>query len=102
LNRGDVYDVELPSGRRPAVVVTRDQAIPVLRNVTVVEITGTARGAPTEVPLGAREGLLRDCVASCDNLQTVSKTALGPHRGSLGPEATYRLDQALRIALGLD
>lgn len=102
MNRGDVYEVELPSGRRPAVVVTRDQVIPVLRNVTVAEITGTVRGVPTEVPLGVREGLLRECVASCDNLQTVSKTALGRHRGSLGPEATHRLNQALAIALGLD
>jgi mRNA interferase MazF len=102
LNRGDVFDVELPSGRRPAVVVTRDRAIPHLRNVTIVEVTGTARGLPTEVLLGAAEGLRRECVASCDNLQTVSKTALGRRRGSLGPEATSRLDDALAIALGLD
>ncbi len=102
MNRGDVYDVEFPSGRRPAVVVTRDRAIPVLRNVTVAEITGTVRGAPTEVLLGPREGLLRECVASCDNLQTVPKEALGRQRGSLGPEATYRLNHALAIALGLD
>lgn len=102
MNRGDVYDVELPSGRRPAVVVTRDRAIPLLRNVTIVEITGTVRGAPTEVPLGVPEGLLRECVASCDNLQTVPKTALALYRGALGPDATYRLNRALAIALGLD
>jgi len=102
VNRGDVYDVDLPSGRRPAVIVTRDRAIPVLRNVTVAEITGTVRGVPTEVLLGRSQGLLRECVASCDNLQTVAKGALGPRRGSLDPEATHRLDQALRIALGLD
>jgi len=102
VNRGDVYDVDLPSGRRPAVIVTRDRAIPVLRNVTVAEITGTVRGVPTEVLLGRSQGLLRECVASCDNLQTVAKGALGPRRGSLDLEATHRLDQALRIALGLD
>lgn len=102
MKRGDVYDVDFPSGRRPAVVVTRDRAIPVLRNVTVVEVTGTIRGVPTELLLGRREGLDRDCVASCDNLQTVPKAALGRHRGALGPEMTYRLNQALAIALGLD
>lgn len=102
MNRGEVYDVEFPSGRGPAVVVTRDRAIPVLRSVTVVEITGTVRGVPTEVPLGTAEGLLRDSVANCDNLHTVSKEALARRRGSLGREATRRLDDALRIALGLD
>lgn len=102
MKRGDVYDVDFPSGRRPGVVVTRDRAIPVLRNVTVAEVTGTIRGAPTEVLLGPSQGLLRECVASCDNLQTVPKGALGARRGALDPEATYRLDQGLRIALGLD
>ena len=102
MNRGDVYDVEFPGGRRPAVIVTRDRAIPVLRNVTVAEITGTVRGAPTEVRLGPPQGLLRECAASCDTLQTVTKDALGRYRGSLDPEATYRLNRALEIALGLD
>jgi mRNA interferase MazF len=70
--------------------------------VTVVEVTGTIRGVPTELLLGRREGLDRECVASCDNLQTVPKAALVRHRGALGPEATYRLNHALQIALGLD
>lgn len=102
MRRGDVYEVDFPSGRRPGVVVTRDRAIPVLQNVTVAEVTSTVRGAPTEVLLGPDQGLLRECVASCDNLQTVPKDALGRHRGSLGPEPAHRLNQALRIALGLD
>ena len=102
MKRGDVYDVDFPSGRRPGVVVTRDRAIPILRNVTVAEVTATIRGAPTEVLLGPAHGLLRECVASCDSLQTVPKAALETRRGSLDPEATYRLDHALRIALGLD
>ncbi len=102
MSRGEVWEVELPSGRRPGVVVTRDRAIPILTNVTVVEVTGTIRGAPTEVLLGEREGLRRDCVANCDNLQTVLKSALGNRVGTLGPEAMFRLDDALRIALGLD
>jgi mRNA-degrading endonuclease toxin of MazEF toxin-antitoxin module len=41
-------------------------------------------------------------VVNCDDLATVSKSVLGRYRGSLSPDATYRLDDALRIALGLD
>ncbi|MGH3065020.1 MAG: type II toxin-antitoxin system PemK/MazF family toxin [Gaiellaceae bacterium] len=97
-----MYDVEFPSGRRPGVIVTRDRAIPVLRNVTVVEVTGTIRNLPTEVLLGPAQGLARECVASCDNVHTVSKVALGRRRGALGPERTRHLDLALSTALGLD
>jgi mRNA interferase MazF len=102
VNRGDVYDADLSVGLNPVVVVTRNSAIPVLRNVCVAVVTSTIRGAPTEVPVGRGEGLNRGSVVNCDDLVTTSKSVLGRRRGSLGPEATRRLDNALRIALGLD
>jgi mRNA interferase MazF len=102
VNRGDVYDAALPAGSHPAVVVTRARALPYLRNVCVVAVTSTVRDLPTEVPLGPPEGLLRDCVANCDNLFTVPKRTLGRKRGELGPEKIDRLRGALRIALDLD
>ena len=102
MNRGDVYDVQFPQGRHPAVIATRDGAIPLLRNLTVIEITSRIRGLPTEVPLGPEQGLARDCVASCDNLFTLHKRAFGAYRGSLGFDDVQRLDDALRIALDLD
>lgn len=102
MKRGEVYDVNLPGGRRPAVIITRDRAIPLLVNVCVAAVTSTARGLPTEVALGPQQGLTRDCVVSCDNLFTVPKRALGARRGALGPEEIEHLRSALRIALELD
>lgn len=102
MNRGDIYDVQFPQGRHPAVIATRNGAIPLLRNLTVVEITSRVRGLPTEVPLGPEHGLARDCVANCDNLFTLHKQAFGARRGSLGFADVRRLDAALRIALDLD
>ena len=87
---------------RPAVIITRDVAIPVLANVTVAAVTSTIRGLPTEVPLGREHGLSEDCVVNCDNLFTVSKRALGARRGELDPAALERLRGALRIALDVD
>ena len=84
------------------MIITRDRAIPVLRNVTVAGITSTIRGFPTEVSVGQEEGLARESVINCDNLFTLPKAGLGTYRGSLGPEQIARLDNALRIALGLD
>lgn len=103
MNRGDVYDVEdIPGGPHPVVIATRDVAIPVLANVTVVMVTRTVRGVRTEVALGTEHGLSHDCVANCDNLFTVPKRALGRRRGALGPDGVRRLDDALRVALELD
>lgn len=97
-----MYDVEYPAGRRPAAIVTRDRAIPLLANVTVAGITSTVRGLPTEVPVGPEHGLAHESVINCDNLDTLPKSALGARRGSLDPEALVRLRRALRIALDLD
>jgi mRNA interferase MazF len=102
VNRGDVYDVQLPSGRRPGVIVTRDRAIPFLASVTIAAVTGTVRDLPTEVALGPGEGLRRECVVNCDNLFTVPKALLTRRRGALGPEQLRALDDALRVALELD
>lgn len=102
MNRGDLYDVDLPGGRHPAVVVTRDRVIPLLRSVTVAPITSTRRGIPTEVPVGREQGLRRESVINCDNLYTVPKSLVGTQRGTLGFSATRQMDVALKIALGLD
>lgn len=94
--------MELGSGRRPVVILTRDRAIPVLANITVAAITGTVRELPTEVPVGAEHGLSRESVVNCDNLFTIPKQALGGRRGELDPESLHRLRAALMIALDLD
>lgn len=73
-----------------------------LTSVTVALVTTTIRGLRTEIPLGPAQGLDHDCVANCDNLLTIKKTALAAYRGSLGPDLTARLDDGLRIALELD
>jgi mRNA interferase MazF len=102
LNRGEVRDADLPSGRRPVVILTRARAIPLLTNVTVATVTGTVRGLPTEVPVGPEHGLARDSVINCDNLFTMPKRLIGRLRGDLDPVALNRLREALRIALEIE
>jgi mRNA interferase MazF len=84
------------------VVVTRERVIPYLSSVTVVQVTSTIRGLPTEVPLGREHGLDHESVVNCDNLATVPKAALARHRGTLGRVELARLREALRLALELD
>ncbi len=84
------------------MIVTRETAIPALTNVTVALVTSTIRHIPTEVVVGPEEGLDHECAVNCDDLYTIPKTALGQRRGRLSPGKLFRLQHALRTALGLD
>jgi mRNA interferase MazF len=103
LHRGSVWVADLPPPwkRRPAVVVTRDAAIPLLTNVTLVMVTSTIRGVRTEVLLGPEQGLQQKCAATCDNIQTLAIELLARRLGELGPAKAAELDAAIRIALDL-
>jgi mRNA interferase MazF len=77
VGRGEICWLDLADeGRRPVCVLTRDQAIPRLRNVVVALITGRVRGLQSEVPLGPEDGMPRECAISLDNLRTVPKALL--------------------------
>jgi mRNA interferase MazF len=103
LNRGEIWDVDWPGyGTRPALIVTRQVAIPFLTNVTVAMVTSRVRGLPTEVAVGERQGLVCESVINCDNLLAVAKSALVRRRGAVGPVELAQLRSALQIALELD
>ena len=105
MRRGDIHDADLggPAGRRPVVIITRDGLIPILSNVTVVEITRTVRELPTELPLNRPEhGLDGPSVANAVNIHTVPKSAIKERRGELSGMDVAILGQALMVALELD
>ncbi len=93
-HQGEVWWAEAQDKRRPVLVVTRSEAIPVLSWVVVAPVTRTVRGIPTEVGLGAEEGLDVRCVATFDNLQVVARWQLTTLIGSLGAR-TAELCRAL-------
>jgi mRNA interferase MazF len=75
--RGEVAWLELEQeGRRPVVVLTRDEAIPQLRNIVVALVTRTIRGIDTEVQIGPADGMPVECAISLDNLRTVPRSLL--------------------------
>ena len=94
--QGDVWWAEAEDKRRPVLVVTRSEAVPVLTTILVAPVTRTVRAIPTEVPLGPDEGLPVECVASVDNLQPIRRSSLTARVGRLGPDGRHRLCQALR------
>lgn len=101
MNRGEVWWLEHPdAGRRPACILTRQAAIPVVNAVLVVPATRTIRGIPTEVPLGRADGMPEDCVLAFDNLGVVPKALLADRITRLGPARLAEVCAALEVAAG--
>lgn len=104
MRRGEVcwYTFKAPDKRRPVLILTRNSAIGFLNALTVAPITTTVRDIPSEVLLTPEDGLLTDCVANLDNIQTVPKAKLGSLIAYLSPERMVEVNQAISFALGLD
>lgn len=104
MNQGDVFwfTFRPPDKRRPVLVLTRNSAIGYLTGVTVVPITTTIRGIPTEVTLTFADGMPAECVVNCDNIQTVAKANLGPFIAHLSHEKMKAVKAGIEFALGFD
>jgi mRNA interferase MazF len=95
VRRGDVWWGEAPDEKgRPFLIVSRDAANDVMQRVLVAPVTRRIRGLPSELGLGAEEGLPVESVASFDNLQPFPKAMLVRQVGKLGP----RLSEICRAA----
>lgn len=82
--QGEIWWAETEDARRPVLVVTRSEAVGVLTAIIVAPVTRTVRSIPTEVRLGASEGLAVECAASFDNLQRIRRAMLTEKAGDLG------------------
>ncbi len=95
--QGDVWWGETPDAKgRPYLVMTRNEAIPVLRTVVAAPVTRTVRGIPTEIRLGPDEGLTVESVAATDALLAIPKAMLVRRIGTLGPGRRHELCISLR------
>src|SRR5688572_19228872 len=99
MRRAEIWWAELPApaGRRPVVLVSRDAAYAVRASVSVVEVSRSARGIPSEVMLSKRDGLPARCVANADNIVTIPKIWLKSRIGPLRAEKVEALDAALKF-----
>jgi mRNA interferase MazF len=86
--------------RRASLVLTRPEVIELLRTVMVAPITSTIHGAPSEVVVGADEGLKHDSAINLDHVQTVERARLVRYVGSLKPAKMQAVCRALALATG--
>jgi mRNA interferase MazF len=102
VNRGDIwqYRFKAPDKRRPVLVLSRQEVIPLLHTVMVAPITSSRRGAPSEVPVGMEEGLKHDSAVNLDHVQTVERSRLVSFVGTLKSEQMKQVCRALGVATG--
>jgi len=94
--QAELWLMETPNQkRRPVLVVSRDDVIPMLHNVVVAPVTSTIRNIPTCIPVGADEGIDHDSVATFDNLAAVPKSVLTTRLGRLGVGGRRQICAAL-------
>lgn len=104
MRRGEVWWAELPApiGKRPVVLLSRDEAYAVRNAVTIAEVTRTIRGIPVEVPLGAEDGLTKKCVVNLDTLMTIRKELLTERIALLRSEKIAEIQKAIKFALDIE
>jgi len=102
VNRGEIwlYRFKAPDKRRPVLILTRQEVIPLLHTVMVAPITSTQRGAPSEVYVGLNEGLKHDSAVNLDHVQTVERARLVTLVGSLNAMRMREVCRALAVAVG--
>lgn len=103
MKRGEVWWATLPHpiGRRPVVLISRDEAYTVRNAVTVAEVTTKIRNIPVEVLLGPEDGLPKKCVVNLDTIVTIRKDLLVERISLLQKNKIDEIDQAITFALSL-
>lgn len=106
MRRGELYRVARPRGdpkpARTFVVVSR-QALIESNYSTVVcaPVFSERHGLPTQVAVGAADGLNHDSAIHCDGLMSLEKSRLTDYVGALSEAKLAELDRALQVALAL-
>jgi mRNA interferase MazF len=101
IRQGDIWLIEEPDDKpRPALVLIRNEVIDLLTYITVAPMTRTIRGIPSEVALGRDDGVGVECVATCDNLKSVSRRHLTRRLGRLAAGRWHEVCYAMRASIG--
>ena len=104
MRRGEIWWAELepPGGRRPVLLLSRNEAYGVRSLVIVAPITTRIRRIPSEVPLGVNDGLPQNCVANLDTITTIPKDCLRSRLAVLNTKKLKEIEAAICFALGIE
>ncbi len=104
MNRGDIWLIDLGGriGRRPVVILTRQNVLQYVNKVTVAEVTTRGKGYPTEIHIDQKANLPKSSFVHADDLHTVPKQRLEKYLGTLEPEVMREVSRKVVLALELE
>jgi mRNA interferase MazF len=104
VKRGEIWWAELapPAGRRPVLLLSRNESYAVRELVMVAPLTTRIRGIPSEVPLGNEDGVPRPCVIDLDTIATIARASLRERLATLSAGKSKEVEEALHFSLGLE
>jgi mRNA interferase MazF len=104
MQRCEIWWAELgpPAGRRPVVLLSRDESYSIRELITVAPVTTRIRQIASEVPLGMEDGLPKPCVINLDTITTIAKASLREKLTTLSLEKQKAVESALHFALGME
>ncbi|MBW1681028.1 MAG: type II toxin-antitoxin system PemK/MazF family toxin [Deltaproteobacteria bacterium] len=104
MNRGDIWLIELggKAGKRPAVILARQNVLEYLNKVSVAEVTTKSKGYPTEVFVGQKANLPKPSFVQADNIHTVGKHRMVKYLGTLDPDTMREISKKVVLALELE
>lgn len=96
MGRGQVWWYEHPDFKpRPAVILSRQEAIDGVDEIYAVFATTTICDLPTEIALGADEGMPKACVLAADQIDVTDKIFLTKMITTLSTDKLTQLAKAL-------
>ena len=103
MHRGEIWwaDLPKPTGRRPVLILTRDEAVRVRDYITIAELTTNIRHISTEVLLKKEDSLPKECVVNLDVVNTIPKELITEYITRLSDEKLQVVEKALKFALDL-
>jgi mRNA interferase MazF len=111
MKRGEIVILDFPysdgsgSKNRPAVVVQADEFNKAFRDTILATITTNTQPLKTSVVIepgeNPRSGLNLMCAVRCDNIRAIDQRLVLGSVGYLSKQTMQKLDQYLKMALGL-
>jgi mRNA interferase MazF len=104
MKRGQIRLVRFkqPDKPRPALILTRTEAVGQLNTVTVVPITSSIRDVRSQVLLDETDSMKYPCALNLDNIITVHQRLVGSFVAQLSDKRMHEVFQALKFAFGFE
>lgn len=104
MRQGEIWWAELPPpvGRRPMLILTRNESCLVRSSITVALVTTTIRNIPTEVPLAVEDGMPKPCVVNVDTIYTIHKDTLKAKQTAINGAKWQAVTHAIKFAFAMN